>query len=121
MRQVTLLRKLEVRFNNAGFHEYVKFAIITNNKTNADRIRGYSRQLDVITVNNNSQFAQLEDRSIYIFNDCGQIVFVIHYPFSSIQKPFVKAAILSAIYDEPCGECDAVRNYSAKVLNPTKY
>lgn len=103
---MALLSKLEVRFNNAGFHEYVKFVIITNNKTNINRIRNYSRQLDVITVSNSSRFAQLEDRSIYIFNDCGQVVFVIHYPFSSVQKPFVKAAILSAVYDEPCGACE---------------
>lgn len=105
---MALLSKLEIRFNNAGFNDNVKFVIITNNRTNAKRIRNYSRQLDVIIVNNSSQFAQLEDRSIYIFNDCGQIVFVIHYPYSSVQKPFVKAAILSGIYDVPCGACNSL-------------
>lgn len=113
---MALLSKLEIRFNNAGFNEDIKFVIITNNRTNAKRIRNYSRQLDVIIVNNSSQFAQLEDRSIYIFNDCGQIVFVIHYPYSSVLKPFVKAAILSGIYDEPCGACNSL----AAVMDPIR-
>lgn len=111
---MALLSKLEIRFQNAGFNDDVKFVIITNNRTNAKRIRNYSRQLDVVIVNNSSQFAQLEDRSIYIFNDCGQIVFVIHYPYSSVQKPLVKAAILSGIYDEPCGACNSM----ASIMDP---
>lgn len=105
-RQVVLLSKLEARFHNAG-HTNVQFIIVTRNETNAERIRNISRQLEVIIVNTTetSQFAQLEDRSAYIFDNCGRIVYIIHYPYSSVQKPFVKAAILSTIYDQPCGYC----------------
>lgn len=106
IRQVVLLSKLEARFHNAGYAN-VKFLIVTQNQTNADRIRSISRQMEVITVNDtqNSQFSELDDRSIYVFDSCGRNVYVIHYPFSSVQKPFVKAAVLSTIYDQPCGDC----------------
>ncbi|XP_031618154.1 uncharacterized protein LOC116337615 [Contarinia nasturtii] len=106
LRQVTLLSKLEARFHNAD-HKNVRFIIVTKNETNGARIRNASRQLEVVVLNNtrNSQYSLLEDRSVYIFDDCGRIVYVIHYPFSSVQKPFVKAAILSTIYDQPCGSC----------------
>lgn len=109
MRQVALLSKLEARFHNAG-HANVNFLIVTQNETNAERIRNVSRQLEVIVVNDtqNSQFSALEDRSAYIFDGCGRIVYVIHYPYSSVQKPFVKAAVLSTIYDQPCGYCPTI-------------
>lgn len=106
---MALLSRLEARFHKAG-HQSVRFLIITQNQTNAERIRTMSRQLEVIVVNNteNSQFAVLEDRSTYIFDNCGRIVYIIHYPYSSVQKPFVKAAILSTIYDQPCGYCSSI-------------
>lgn len=105
-RQVLLLSKLQARFHNAG-HLKVHFVIITKNQTHAERIHNTTHQLEVILVNGTqvSQIANLEDRSIYIFDNCGRIVYVIHYPYSSIQKPFVKAAVLSTIYDAPCGYC----------------
>lgn len=110
---MVLLSKLEARFHNAG-HVNVKFMIVTRNETNAERIRNVSRQLEVITVNETygSQFSVLEDRSVYIFDGCGRIVYVIHYPYSSVQKPFVKAAVLSAIYDQPCGYCSTIVSWN---------
>lgn len=106
MRQVVLLSKLEARFHNAGYAN-VKFFIATQNQTNADRIRSVSRQMEVVTVNEmqSGPFSGLEDRSAYVFDTCGRHVYVIHYPYSSVQKPFVKAAVLSTIYDQPCGYC----------------
>lgn len=101
-----LLSKLEARFHNAGYGN-VKFFIITRNETNTERMRNVSRQLEVVIVNDtqSGQFSGLEDRSVYIFDSCGRNVYVIHYPYSSVQKPFVKAAVLSTIYDQPCGFC----------------
>lgn len=103
---MVLLSKLEARFHNAGYGN-VKFFILSQNATNTERIRNVSRQLEVVTVNDteNGQFSELEDRSVYIFDSCGRNVYVIHYPYSSVQKPFVKAAVLSTIYDQPCGYC----------------
>lgn len=121
LRQVALLSKLEARFHNAG-HTNVRFIIVTRNETNIQRIRNASRHLQVITVNGTqiSQFSSLEDRSIYIFDDCGRIVYIIHYPYSSVQKPFVKAAVLSTIYDRPCGRCSSIvswRNSDTEKIN----
>lgn len=105
LRQVSLLSKLEVRFHSAG-HNNVKFIIITQNESNAERIRNYSRQLEVIVISKtqNNKLSLLEDRSTYIFDNSGRIVYVIHYPFNSVQKSFLKAAILSTIFDSPCSE-----------------
>lgn len=93
-----------MRFHNAG-HKNVKFLVVTNNENNAQRIRIFSRQLDVVVVES-TQFSRFEDRSIYIFDNCGRIVYIIHFPYSTVLKPFVKAAVLSTIYDKPCGYCD---------------
>lgn len=106
IRQVVLLSKLEARFHKAGY-EHVKFFIVTQNYTYAERFRSVSRQMEVIVVNEtlSNQLSDLEDRSAYIFDSCGRHVYVIHYPYSSVQKPFVKASVLSTIYDRPCGHC----------------
>lgn len=100
-----LLSKLEARFHKAG-HKNVRFVIVTKNESNAERIRNLSPQLDVIVMDNlnNSQISNLEDRATYVFDSCGRVSYVIHYPYSSVQKPFVKAAILSTIFDAPCGD-----------------
>lgn len=114
---MVLLNKLEARFHNAGYSN-VKFFIVTQNQTNTERIRGVSRQMEVITVNDteSGQFSELEDRSVYIFDSCGRNVYVIHYPFSSVQKPFVKAAVLSTIYDQPCGYCPTDVSVNFKIV-----
>lgn len=114
LRQVTLLGKLEARFYSAGYTN-VRFMVLTRNETNVQRIRHASPLVDVILVKNTqiNQFSMLEDRSIYILDDCGRIVYIIHFPYSSVQKPFVKAAVLSTIYDLPCGRCKAI--VSAKI------
>lgn len=79
------------------------------NQTNAERVLRVSGNLKVIVSNStqNNQFSMLEDRSVYVFDNCGRIVYVIHYPYSSVQKPFVKAAVLSTLYDRPCGYCSS--------------
>lgn len=85
----------------------MRFIVLTKNETNAERIRNVGRQLEVILIDNtneNKHIANLEDRSVYVLDNCGRISYVIHYPYSSVQKPFVKASILSTIFDKPCGD-----------------
>lgn len=108
MRQASLLNKLEKRFHNAG-HSNVKFIIITDNETSATRLREASGNLKVIVLNEteSSPFTGFVQRSAYIFDNCGQLAYIIHYPWSTVMRPFVKAATLSTIFDEPCGYCEA--------------
>lgn len=113
-----LFSKLEARFHKAG-HKNVRFVIVTKNESNAERIRNLSKQLDVIVLDhlNSSQISNLEDRATYVFDNCGRVSYVIHYPYSSVQKPFVKAAILSTIFDAPCGDssCLTIVSYGQNI------
>lgn len=95
---------MENRFKDAGYGQ-IKFIAYTNNETNAALIRQNARNLTVVVLNlsNDSPFALFDLRSVYIFDNCGQLVYTVYYPWSNIFRPFVKAAILSTIYDEPCG------------------
>lgn len=86
----------------------MKFVLITDNETSAMRLRGFSGNLDVYAINDtdDSPFARFELRSAYVFDNCGHLVYVIHYPWSTVMRPFIKAATLSTLYDGPCGECE---------------
>lgn len=82
--------------------------LITDNETSATRLREISGNLDVYAINDtdDSPFARFELRSAYVFDNCGHLVYVIHYPWSTVMRPFIKAATLSTMYDGPCGECE---------------
>lgn len=47
----------------------------------------------------------LDDHNVYLIDNCQRLNFIIVHPWSSIEYPYVKAAILSTIYDSPCGYC----------------
>lgn len=53
-----------------------------------------------------SPFAAFEQQACYVFDTCGRLAYIIYYPWSSIHRPFVKAAILSSHFDHPCGKCE---------------
>lgn len=42
----------------------------------------------------------------YVFDACGRFAYLIYSPWSSIQRPYIKASILSTMYDAPCGQCE---------------
>lgn len=48
--------------------------------------------------------------SVTVLDSCGLVVYSIFQPWSSMQYPYVKAAILSAMFDQPCGACEKVNN-----------
>lgn len=67
---------------------------------------GYENQVP----ENVSIFYETEDvehlatDSVTVVDACGLVVYSIFHPWSSLQYPYVKAAILSAMFDQPC--CD---------------
>lgn len=85
--------------------KYAKFIIVTDNGAMATHIRTHGRRLNVIV--DADQFKQLEER-IFILDECGRIAYVFPFPFSYLKKPLIKAAVLSAIHDQPCGQCATV-------------
>lgn len=126
-----MLNKLEARFRLAGY-KYIHFIIISapsNNSTQEDpntvnklKIQKSNRTMNIsenlknmasnVTVLNadadsdNDYFRDFNVGSAYVFDQCSRLAYIIYYPWSSIQRPYVKASILSTIYDDPCGECD---------------
>lgn len=48
----------------------------------------------------------MTDNQAYVLDNCGRLTYIIVPPWSHIQFPYIKAAILSTIYDLPCGHCD---------------
>lgn len=103
------MNKLEKRFHNAN-HTNVKFILITDNETSAVRLREFSGNLKVYAINetDDSPFNRFELRSAYVFDNCGHLVYVVHYPWSTVMRPFIKAATLSTLYDGPCGNCEQI-------------
>lgn len=55
---------------------------------------------------NRSPFEFFEPHACYVFDPCGRLTYIIYYPWSTIQRPFVKASILSTNFDHPCGKCE---------------
>ncbi len=126
-----MLNKLEARFRSAGYRN-IHFIILSeqsNNNTQDDartvnklKIRKSNRTMNIsenlknmasnITVldadadSDNEYFRDFNLGSAYVFDQCARLAYIIYYPWSSIQRPYVKASILSTIYDAPCGECD---------------
>lgn len=126
-----MLNKLEARFRLAGYNN-IHFIIISahSNSTyqddpvvvNKSKIRKSNRTMNIsenlrnvasnVTVLNadadseDELYGDFQVGSAYVFDQCARLAFIIYYPWSSIQRPYVKASILSTIYDAPCGECD---------------
>ncbi|XP_026466093.1 uncharacterized protein LOC113369747 [Ctenocephalides felis] len=46
-----------------------------------------------------------DDNHVLVIDRCGRLAYQIINPWSLIQFPYVKAAILSTYHDEPCGTC----------------
>lgn len=131
LRQAYMLNKLEARFRSAGYKN-IHFIIISpkSNTTQVDpnavnkmKIRKSYRTMNIsdnlknmasnVTVLNTDSsdsetdyYRDFNVGSAYVFDQCSRLAYIIYYPWSSIQRPYVKASILSTIYDAPCGECD---------------
>lgn len=131
-----MLNKLEARFRLAGY-KHIHFIIVSSQTNNTQddniitkklKIRKSNRTMNIsenlknmasnVTVLNgdadseNEYFRDFIFGSAYVFDQCSRLTYIIYYPWSSIQRPYVKASILSTIYDAPCGEC----NVSLKLL-----
>ncbi|XP_053682587.1 uncharacterized protein LOC128733045 [Sabethes cyaneus] len=59
-------------------------------------------------LNGNGTYAMfgLKEFQSYVLDRCSRIAYIIEPPWSLIQYSYVKAAVLSALYDRPCGDCD---------------
>lgn len=116
--QATMLSKLDSRFRSAGYMN-IQFAFVYPLAEQRKRSNGSvdgvpqtllsaSVQHNLIVISDPSQSTDLQkliSGATYVIDPCGRLAYIIYFPWSSIQNPFVKAAILSTIYDAPCGPC----------------
>lgn len=59
----------------------------------------------------------LDELHVFVVDQCGRLVFIIVPPWSSAQYPYVKAAIISAIIDLPCG-CPS-KEFASNIFDAT--
>ncbi|CAK9825357.1 Selenoprotein Pb [Anthophora retusa] len=77
-------------------------------------------QEDLIFIQDNPQlkiwknFHASKDE-VVIVDRCGKLTYQVIVPWSILYFPYVKAAILSTYYEEPCGPCDE-QSYATTVL-----
>ncbi|XP_053669665.1 uncharacterized protein LOC128720041 [Anopheles nili] len=48
----------------------------------------------------------LREFQVYVIDRCSRVSYIIQPPWSLIQYAYVKAAVLSTFYDQPCGKCE---------------
>lgn len=106
LRQASLLTKLGQRFKEAAYPN-VRFVIITDNETTAFHMREFTGNANIFAINDteDSPFSRFMLRSVYVFDKCGQLTYMIRFPLSTVVRPFIKAAVLSTFYDRPCNNC----------------
>lgn len=127
-----MLSKLEARFRDAGYKN-IQFIIInanidranlssnhTQNNETTTRTTQLANNITIINSDNDDAnlYSKFELFSAYIFDQCERLTYIIYSPWSSIQRPYVKASILSTIYDAPCNDCDV---YKKKIENIYTY
>lgn len=129
--QATMLSKLDTRFRSAGYMN-IQFAFVyplaeqrkrSNGSAGAvpQTLLSASVQHNLIVISDPSQSTDLQkliSGATYVIDPCGRLAYIIYFPWSSIQNPFVKAAILSTVYDAPCGPCHvSLTNIIIKMLS----
>ncbi|KAL1399579.1 hypothetical protein pipiens_008102 [Culex pipiens pipiens] len=86
--------------------EFVDFEDFLDNVTSI--AAGYNISVYPNPLNENGTYAMygLKEFQVYVLDRCSRIAYIIEPPWSLIQYSYVKAAVLSTLYDRPCGECD---------------
>lgn len=78
--------------------------------TNATALPTLSTEkANVTVIYENEDLEHIPSGTVTILDACGLVVYTIHPPWSSVEYPYVKGAILSTMFDQPCGSCDKVR------------
>ncbi|XP_058811848.1 uncharacterized protein LOC131676649 [Topomyia yanbarensis] len=121
--QIQLFHNLLDRFESNGYGD-VQFILAATASLHPDETDFYDFDdfLDNVTsiaashnisvypnpLNENGTFAMfgLREFQVYVLDRCSRIAYIIEPPWSLIQYSYVKAAVLSTLYDRPCGDCD---------------
>ncbi|KAJ9580612.1 hypothetical protein L9F63_024227 [Diploptera punctata] len=113
------MQHLRARLTKAGFSD-VSFRIILskpskNDTGKLDILRSYVKDIPVIQESEKihstwKSILESEVDHILVLDRCGQLAFQVISPWSLLNHPYVKAAILSTYNDDPCGPCNYTKN-----------
>lgn len=122
--QIQLFHNLMERFEGNGYAglQFILGASAARYPDECDEFTDFEDFLDNVTsiaagynisvypnpLNENGTYAMygLKEFQVYVLDRCSRIAYIIEPPWSLIQYSYVKAAVLSTLYDRPCGECD---------------
>uniref|UniRef100_A0A1B0GHI3 Selenoprotein P N-terminal domain-containing protein n=2 Tax=Lutzomyia longipalpis TaxID=7200 RepID=A0A1B0GHI3_LUTLO len=103
--QITVLFKfdeLRNRFEDAGFKSIHFVGVSPVNS----RLLDIMKDIPVLHTSQHENLQNMSKNQVYVIDHCSRLVYIIVPPWSFIQYPYVKASILSTIYDAPCGSCN---------------
>lgn len=109
------IRQLRNRFDEYGYNALQFVLVITYLKQEKYRKKFNEEiefllkddRIDIIKeTKENQPFLKMGANQAFILDECSRLTYVIVPPWSHIQFPYIKAAILSTIYDYLCGECE---------------
>lgn len=116
--RVMHLQRLREKFAAAGFRVPRFYVIVVDdNADEMDSKAAIDYDLDdlnemgnvtFVSVTDDPLFEALADRSATVLDACGNVAYSVFHPWSLLEYPYVKAALLSATFDQPCGHCDHV-------------
>lgn len=110
------------RFDEFGY-KALQFIVVTAYVRRKELRHRFESEVEKIAQNGGiSLIKEVADRwpvlgmgnnQAYIIDECGRLTYIIVPPWSHAQFPYVKAAVLSTLFDVPCGDCE-VRMFATK-------
>uniref|UniRef100_A0A7G3AWX9 Putative selenoprotein p n=1 Tax=Lutzomyia longipalpis TaxID=7200 RepID=A0A7G3AWX9_LUTLO len=94
--------ELRNRFEDAGFKSIHFVGVSPVNS----RLLDIMKDIPVLHTSQHENLQNMSKNQVYVIDHCSRLVYIIVPPWSFIQYPYVKASILSTIYDAPCGSCN---------------
>ncbi|GAB0097499.1 uncharacterized protein DMENIID0001_131380 [Sergentomyia squamirostris] len=113
------LNELRNRFEDAGFKSIHFIGISGGNISSVDFhiINNTIKEIPIIHQSSHENLENMGKNQVYVIDHCSRLVYIIVPPWSFVQYPYVKASILSTIYDAPCGSCNLAYKENPIPLN----
>ncbi|XP_059619637.1 selenoprotein P-like [Phlebotomus argentipes] len=115
-----MLNELRNRFEDAGYKSIHFVGISGGNISSVDFniVKNSIKNIPIVHQSQHESLQNMGKNQVYVIDHCSRLVYIIVPPWSFVQYPYVKASILSTIYDAPCGSCNISYRIPPIPLNP---
>ncbi|XP_063706861.1 uncharacterized protein LOC134835817 [Culicoides brevitarsis] len=113
--QIAMIRQLRNRFDENGFNA-LQFILVISHLGEARLQKKFEAEIKLLMMDDTMSVIKetpetrpifgMADNQAYVLDNCGRLTYIIVPPWSHIQFPYIKAAILATLYDMPCGYCN---------------